>query len=71
MQRVRTQSPNARKKAHKMADQSLFGRLVNGHGKLLALLMAVVMIAAACGGSDDAVTDSASDAVAELSLIHI
>ena len=68
MQRISTQSPKARKKAHKMADQSPLGRLLNVHGKLLALLMVVVMIAAACGGSDDAVSavaDSASDAVEE------
>ena len=73
MQRVRTQSPNARKKAVKMVGQSLLGRLVNGHGKLLALLMAVVMIAAACGGSDDAVSavaDSASDAVEEAEFVE-
>ena len=56
-----------------MVGQSLLGRLVNGHGKLLALLMAVVMIAAACGGSDDAVSavaDSASDAVEEAEFVE-
>ena len=44
-----------------MVGQSLLGRLVNGHGKLLALLMVVAIIAVACSAGD-AVTDAADGA---------